>query len=479
MRERFSLILLGATALALRLWMIVAWRVDSDEPQHLHVAWTWSQGLVPYRDLFDNHFPLLHLIFAPVMAVMPESSAVFPLMRLAIAPFAVGAAVLLFAIARPACGTRAAAVAAIAFSALPPWLPKSVEFRNDTLWIFFWLAAVLFVSRKKPLLAGVAIGLALLASVKTLPLLLAHALALAATRYEIAPREQMRAVSGMALPIVALSAPMAAAGALDDMLYRSLFFNAMVPIDVLRRAGGAIIFVLVALLVFRRRRTAPHLALFALWYAVVIVTLWPIVTPRDFLPLTPLAALAAARRSPSPYWIVLAVIATLLYARIWIPADRSREQFVDAVTAVTSRRDYVFDLKGDAVFRRRPVRAVHEQVNRALTANGTLPDAGPEAIVASRCCVAISDQSHLPARTRAFLNTHFIDHGRLRVCGTTVRGRTFDIAVPQTYAVIARDPTRIAIDGVPYRGPRFLSAGRHTITGTSGPVTVIWHYRRL
>ena len=469
---RVSLIVLGAAALAMRIWMMIAWRVDSDEPQHLHVAWVWSQGLVPYRDLFDNHVPLLHLLFAPVMTWMPETSAVFPLMRLAIAPFAIGAAVLLFAIARPVTGTRTAAIAAIAFSAVPPWLPKSVEFRNDTLWVFFWLAAVLFISRRKPFLAGFAIGLALLASVKTLPLLLAHALALATTRDS--PRDIAHALIGMAIPIAALSAPMAAAGVLDDMLYRSLVFNTLLPIDTLRRFSGAIVFAIVALLVFRKRRSAPHLSLFAFWYTLVILTLWPIVTPRDFLPLAPLAALAVVRRWPSPHWIAVAMVATLLYGRVWKPVERSREQFVDAVAQLTSPHEYVFDLKGDAIFRRRPVPAVYEQVNRALTANGTVRDLGPEAIVANGCCVAIDDTPHLPARTRAFLAQHFIDTGPLRVCGTVVRGNTFDIAVPQHYAVVTRDRSRVSIDGVPYRGARYLAAGRHTITGMNGPVTVIW-----
>ncbi|MEA3145055.1 MAG: hypothetical protein QOI53_476 [Verrucomicrobiota bacterium] len=31
---------------------------NSDEPQHLHVVWAWANGMLPYKDVFDNHSPL-------------------------------------------------------------------------------------------------------------------------------------------------------------------------------------------------------------------------------------------------------------------------------------------------------------------------------------------------------------------------------------------------------------------------------------
>jgi hypothetical protein len=71
-RQTRFIFALVAGAAAVRLWFIFAHRIDSDEPQHLHVMWGWTRGLVQYRDVFDNHLPLLHLLFAPVMALVPE-----------------------------------------------------------------------------------------------------------------------------------------------------------------------------------------------------------------------------------------------------------------------------------------------------------------------------------------------------------------------------------------------------------------------
>lgn len=465
-----------AAAFLIRIAFIVFSRIDSDEPQHLHVAWAWSEGLVQYRDVFDNHFPLLHLLFAPLLAFAPESSGVFLLARIAIAPFSIACSWLLYVIARHFMDGRPALVAAIAFSLLPPWLPKSVEFRNDTLWIFFWLASIALALRRKHALAGVAAAFCLLASVKALPLLLAHALAIAAQRF--APRAMVRFAIGASIPLAATALLMHAFGALDEMLYATLRYNAALPVDTGRRLGGAIAFAAVApILALRTPRVlarahplVEHLGLFATWYTVVLLCFWPLLTPRDFLPLVPLGALAIAAVRLTPALVfVPATLMSVVYARPWKRADVARPAIVDTAVKLAAPTDYVFDLKGDSVFRRRAVYPIYETVARALTSNGMLADHGPETLAARKCCVAIPDASWIPPRTRAFLNEHFVGAGAMRVCGTKTPATKFTIAVSQIYAVTAEKP--VTIDGVPYRGPRFLPAGEHT---ASEPVTVIW-----
>lgn len=462
-------------ALLIRLAFIVFYRIDSDEPQHLHVAWGWSHGLVQYRDLSDNHFPLLHLLFAPLMRVMPETSSIFLWMRFAIAPFAIASSWLLYTIAKPLLGTRRAAAAAILFSVMPPWLAKSVEFRNDTLWIFFWLAAIALVMSRRPMWAGVAAALCLLASVKALPLLLAHGLAFSSQRRSVSLK---RFACGAAIPLAAAAIFLQTQGALRGMLYATLLLNAAVPVLARRRVlqcGAAVLGGVFRHFVAAEDGAMTHLKLVAVWYPIVLAAIWPIVTPRDFLPLVPLASLAIASLDIAPSLaFAAATIASVLFARLWRPADATPAHFVDSAVAITQPDDYVFDLKGETVFRRRPVYPTYEIVGRALTRTGRFADRGPESIAANRCCVAIADAPFIPARTRAFLNEHFIRYGPLRVCGATPRGGAFTIAVPQTYAVVARDPAHIRIDGIPYRGPRFLAAGRHTLIPPNDRVTIIW-----
>ena len=59
--------LLFAGLLALRVYYTSRYRIDSDEPQHLHVVWGWVHGLLPYRDIFDNHTPLFQFLSAPLL----------------------------------------------------------------------------------------------------------------------------------------------------------------------------------------------------------------------------------------------------------------------------------------------------------------------------------------------------------------------------------------------------------------------------
>src|SRR5215468_5948038 len=70
------------------LRVVYAWtlRVNSDEPQHLHVVWAWTHGLLPYRDVFDNHMPLFQLLCAPILGLLGEHAADLYWMRLLMVP---------------------------------------------------------------------------------------------------------------------------------------------------------------------------------------------------------------------------------------------------------------------------------------------------------------------------------------------------------------------------------------------------------
>ena len=74
---------------ALRVVYTLHYRFDTDEPQHLHVIWSWVRGRVQYRDVFDNHAPLFHLLLTPLAAALGERADLLVWMRLAMLPLAV------------------------------------------------------------------------------------------------------------------------------------------------------------------------------------------------------------------------------------------------------------------------------------------------------------------------------------------------------------------------------------------------------
>jgi hypothetical protein len=56
--------------------------LDHDEGEHLHSAWLLAQGFLPFTDFFQTHSPLLWVVTAPILAILPPGGAVVPVFRL-------------------------------------------------------------------------------------------------------------------------------------------------------------------------------------------------------------------------------------------------------------------------------------------------------------------------------------------------------------------------------------------------------------
>src|SRR5438132_6772311 len=70
--ERRAAVILFVLLLAMRVLYACHYRIDSDEPQHLHVVWGWANGQLPYLNFFDNHAPLFHILCAPLFTLLGE-----------------------------------------------------------------------------------------------------------------------------------------------------------------------------------------------------------------------------------------------------------------------------------------------------------------------------------------------------------------------------------------------------------------------
>src|SRR5579871_6428223 len=82
-----TVIVAALVALAVLRWCSVySHRWNTDEPQHLHVVWAWTVGLLQYRDIFDNHTPLFHMLNAPLLRWLGERADIVIQMRRAMIP---------------------------------------------------------------------------------------------------------------------------------------------------------------------------------------------------------------------------------------------------------------------------------------------------------------------------------------------------------------------------------------------------------
>jgi hypothetical protein len=237
---------------------------------------------------------------------------------------------------------------------------------------------------------------------------------------------------------------------------------------------------------WRWRATAhPWRYFFAVAMGVFTVTLsgfWILISPRDFLPLMPLAAMFAAAAMTRVRSFAIVVVALL--ASLWYYADRFENRtawhttMMDQVLRLSRPGEMVMDHKGETIFRRRPFYYVFENITRAQIARGIIRDTVPEDVIRTRTHVAQADGPMWPPRARAFLSDNFVDLGRLRASGQWIGADgAFTIAVPGEYVVLnERGEARGRLDGTPYAGARELGAGAHRFERAvrGDKIVVVW-----
>lgn len=510
----------GIVAALLRIVLLFRYRFDSDEPQHMHVAWAWSHGLMQYRDVFDNHMPLFHILWAPLFRIAGDDVNVLYLARLTVVPLFVASIYLVFRIAGRLFDRTTATWAAALTAVFPPLFLGMLEYRTDDLWVVAWLACILVLLSDAPPLrrsvaAGAFLGLAFGVSMKSVLFAIAIVVAaLATTRLmRQRPGEAAAGEAGISLATMlatalivptTIGAMFAMAGAWDQFAYCVLWHNTSSPIDhtwwrlfwivplapltlrIARRyasAGGDPLLV--------RRRL--FLFLLCATYFIVLSSFWPILSLESYLPFYPVAAILIApvvlrvRRSESvPAFamsvIVLMIGTTAAAGKIWRDEAHEEVALIRQVLQITRPGDSVMDLKGESLFRKRPYWLVLESITHRKLRNHVLRDDIAAALVRSGTAVLASID--FPVKTRMFVRHNYVPWGRLWVVGHRIlpappggAATPFRISVPSRYVIVdAHGRVEATIDGVPAGDGISLTRGRHFVSmarQTRGPM-VIW-----
>jgi hypothetical protein len=491
--ERRLAMAIAAVTLAMRAVAFFHYRFDSDEPQHLHVAWGWTAGLLQYRDVFDNHAPLFHMAMAPLLRALGERPDILLYMRAPMLVLWIIVSVAAFAIARRLYDVRVAMWSVLLLNVLPPFFLKSIEFRTDNLWNAFWIVAmaVLVLSRRSAaafFVAGLLLGGALGVSLKTALLLITLAGAGVVTHAMKRAKQRVHLIAfavGVVIVPSIITWYFVSRGAWSNFIDCAFRFNELVavtrsPVTVWMPRLLFVPLMIVALrIAWRHRQTTTNARFFfAVATAIFFITLcgfWILISPRDFLPFLPFAsmfAVAALMRRPHfernlAVLMIVCLIGTGYYAE-WL-TNRTRE-FITMerqVLNLTRPGEPVMDYKGETIYRRRPYYFILEFITRNAILHGLIPDTVAEDLVRAGCHVAQADGSQWPDRARGFMDANFINLGRLRASGQWLdAGGSFSIAIPGDYVIISKDGHTVGIlDGAPYRGARPLAAGVHTFTG--------------
>ncbi len=533
--RRRSLLLSGLVLLlALRVLFAFTLQVDSDEPQHLHVVWAWTQGLLPYRDVFDNHTPLFQLLMSPLLALLGERADIVPLMRLAMIPFY---ALALWAGWRIGCALwsrRTAALATLLTALFPFYFVLSAQFRTDDLWSPLWVLAVLVGVTGAPGLrrmaaSGLLAGLALAVSLKTTVLLIAGAIALAlvlliwrCSGRRLAAASSTRGAIAFALaaalPLAVFAAFFTAEGAWAQTWYCTVQHN-IVPglgdwsghrlAHAMRLSVFPALLLLSAGVLWRtlRRTTDAERWLRrsvvlagAVLYVGALISYWPLVPAQDLLPVTPMLMLglvalverdhvargAITARRALPLWVLLFLLFDLGVILALRPPWRDRaavqEAHLAAVLRLTRPDDDVMDAKGESIFRMRPIYWAFENITQQRMKLGLIPDDVAAGLV--RTGTPLVDDYRMPPGAQTFIEANYlaIGIGRLRVAGLLLDAPQagvpvrFRVNVPQTYLLVDATGTVAGVlDGTLLDGPRRLAAGAHELTvSRPGRYALVW-----
>ncbi|XHR30329.1 MAG: ArnT family glycosyltransferase [Chthoniobacteraceae bacterium] len=516
---RWALFFGLALMVAVRVYCASVYRVDSDEPQHLHVVWGITHGMVQYRDLFDNHSPLFALLNAPIFRLLGERADIVTVMRLGMIPFYFGILACVYLIGARLFSPRVGAWTAAVTAVFPRFFCTSLEFRPDNLWALCWLASLAaLVCLRRPGwrfgLAGLLLGTAFSVSMKTtvmaLDLFFAAGLAWGLAGAPRVPEFGKRAASfasGLALVPACLLAWFASQGALPSLGYCLIRHNLIAASErgaLIDLRGAVSLAVFIAVIAWSRWLLAERspeagrrafMALVGGAYPVLLFVVWPLVTREDFLAFVPVAVLVIVpalltwvgeRRRLAVNVVLAASLVGFLALDVqalapWEGRSRFHEAFVARALKLTDPGDEVMDTKGEMIYRNRPIYFALEEMTRWKYSRNLLDDDIPERMIAHGVCVATDNYGRYPRRTSQFIKHHFtrVAYRTLvagRVLHPTEALTYFEIAIPARYAVIAKSGGPVEVDGKTCSEFVALAPGRHSL-GTpagSGPVAVVW-----
>lgn len=527
------LFLLGCLVLAVVLRVLYAYhfRVDSDEPQHLHVVWGWTQGRLPYRDFFDNHMPLFQLAYAPLFHWLGERADILAPMRVALLPIYLGTIWIIASLGKTLVSERAGWWAAVAAAIYPPFFLISSEFRPDDLWALLWLAALLVLVRgpfnaRRGWWAGLLLGLTFCISMKTSLMLAAMAVSgMTVLVLPHAPAPSWRAV----VPgLGAMVAGMLVAPALVVLFFvwrgaGPEFYQCVIRHNVtVGRTNPSLVVkevrkwcilfflsILCAWAIYRatpeRRlaRAAFFLFLAVLSYFTLLRCFWPILTLEDYLPYWPglFAALGPVVAYYLLRWVpygpvvcglVLAGEFGYLIHSSRPLVDKTTDSFEMVATALrmTDPDQMVLDAKGETIYRRRPIYPVLEGVTSRGIKAGRIENDFIKRLIETH--TALATYRRMPRDVKRFLDANFVPIAfRLVVLGKVIYSPIagdpvprpekleFDLIIGNRYRMISDAGPELLtgeLNGRPFSGEETLAPGHYTFVpkGGSGRIALVW-----
>jgi hypothetical protein len=524
-----------AVMLVLRVIYAFHFRFDTDEPQHLHVVWGWAHGHLQYRDIFDNHGPIFHLLCVPLFRLLGERPDILIPMRLAMIPLFGISLWCIYQIGTALASRQVGIWAAILCGFYPEFFLTSSEFRTDNLWTVLWLLALVTAVRmpftaKRAFIVGLLLGAAFAVTVKTglmIGSLGLTAAVITGARWFggkkpdwkfIGTRACAGAAGLMVVPCLVMSF-FAAHRALKEFIYCNVSHNLVPRAQNWQQIDAHFlwfpIFAVIVLSVLRFIKLATrdeivtrrwYLVFTAGFYFSALKTFFPTLSRQDDLPVIPLASLVIVLccfllhrhlTSRPRLQSVMAhglfpvfLAAEIITLVVTVPFSKNNTQrdiaMVADVLRATEPNDFVMDATGETIFRMRPFYYALEAFTKVRMERGLIQDEIADRLIATRTAVVRLDG--LTSAAQAFVRHNYVKTGNdLYMPGQSLQqwngpipgSVSFEIAIPGRYEVVSNGDKEAVgkLDGTPLNGPRMLESGPHTFAREdkqTGTLFVFW-----
>ena len=508
-----------AVLLVLRIVEAFHFRFDTDESQHMHVVWGWATGHLQYRDVFDNHGPIFHLLCVPLFRLLGVRPDILIPMRLAMLPLFALCLWCTYRLGKSLFSREVGCGAAILTGFYPEFFLTTTEFRTDDLWTTFWLLTLVVATRfswkaKDAFLAGLLLGAAFAVTVKTglmVGALVASTAVILGWQWLGGKKLSWRMLCGWAaaglggmaiVPGIVILA-FAANGMGERLFYCNVRHNLVPHTQNWARFDAHLlwfpIFAAIALgaLAFLKKYRFDTVAVRRIWfflttgfYFTALKSFFPTLSRQDDLPVLPLAfvllvaAIFELSRCLAPRWrsslplkllfpvlVCLEIVALLAKAPFWKNRTQPDIAAVADVLRATDPNDFVMDATGETMFRQRPYYYALEAFTKARIERGLIVDDIAQCLIDTR--TTLVRPRDLTAKSRAFVLNHYLPVGnglwmpgkRLKLDhGSSVPSARFEVVVPGNYTIVTSTGTEASgdLDGSPLTEPRFLDAGKHT-----------------
>ena len=242
------------------------------------------------------------------------------------------------------------------------------------------------------------------------------------------------------------------------------------------------------------------------FFFTALVSFWPLLSRQDYLPFLsarlchlygrssddfgPLGKKSEYRENLARHALpalfgVCELLVALLVHPFWGNKAKLESDLLRDTLKLTEPGDFVFDRRGETVFRQRCFYPIIETFTEERIRRGLMEDNAIQRCIDTSTCVAVLPGDMPPGTVRFFEQNYLPIGNRLRVAGVLLHSSTdgksfdFEIVIPASYKIIARDvgPVMGVLDGEPYEGEeRFLSPGIHTFvqTSTGHDLVVFW-----